>query len=146
MPKFAANLMMVFAEQPGLHRSGASKATRSQGDKYLVAHDFGRPQFAARLKQTVDITDRLCSGNIKLQHDIYHMQIMQGDRARTMERRLHHIACSSRTIQVAMGRKPGQSTTTFYSNHRSPCLRRDDRTRVHAEDREGGRAELVRPI
>jgi len=146
MPKFAANLMMVFAEQPGLDRSGAPKATGSQGDRYVVTHDFGRPQFAARLKQAVRITDQVCSGNIKLQYDIYHMRIMEGDLARTMERHLHHIACSSRTIQVAMSRKPGQSTTPFYSDLRLPCLRRDDRTRVHAEDREGGRAQLVRPI
>jgi hydroxypyruvate isomerase len=87
MPKFAANLMMVFAEQPGLDRSGAARVAGFQDDQYLVTHGFDRSQFAARLKQAVDTTDQVRSGNIRPQYDIYHMQIIEGDLARTITSR-----------------------------------------------------------
>jgi hydroxypyruvate isomerase len=42
--------------------------------------------------QALAIMDRVGSGNIFLQYDIYHMQIMEGDLARTIEANLGRIA------------------------------------------------------
>nr|WP_298166043.1 hydroxypyruvate isomerase [uncultured Pseudomonas sp.] len=39
-------------------------------------------------KQALDIRDKVGSANLYLQYDIYHMQIMEGDLARTMESNL----------------------------------------------------------
>lgn len=43
-------------------------------------------------RQALAIMDRVDSGNIFLQYDIYHMQIMEGDLARTIEANLGRIA------------------------------------------------------
>lgn len=43
-------------------------------------------------KQTLAIIDRVGSNNLYFQYDIYHMQIMEGDLARTMEANLPRIA------------------------------------------------------
>ncbi|MEO9336977.1 2-oxo-tetronate isomerase [Mesorhizobium sp. SB112] len=48
-------------------------------------------------RQALDIIDRVGSDNLFLQYDIYHMQIMEGDLARTMENNLARIA----HIQIA---------------------------------------------
>jgi hydroxypyruvate isomerase len=44
--------------------------------------------FVNRTRQAVDIIDAVGSDNLKLQYDIYHMQIMEGDIARTIEANL----------------------------------------------------------
>ncbi len=43
-------------------------------------------------RQALDIIDRVGSDNLFLQYDIYHMQIMEGDLARTIEDNLGRIA------------------------------------------------------
>ncbi|MEX0730137.1 MAG: hydroxypyruvate isomerase [Aquisalimonadaceae bacterium] len=48
--------------------------------------------FLNRTKQALDIFDEAGSANLWLQYDIYHMQIMEGDLARTMEQNLGRIA------------------------------------------------------
>ena len=48
-------------------------------------------------RQGLDIIDRVGSDNLWLQYDIYHMQIMEGDLARTIEANLGRIA----HIQIA---------------------------------------------
>jgi hydroxypyruvate isomerase len=48
-------------------------------------------------KQAFDIIDRVGSDNLYLQYDIYHMQVMEGDLARTIERNLDRI----QHIQIA---------------------------------------------
>lgn len=48
--------------------------------------------FLKGTKQALDIFDEVGSDNLWLQYDIYHMQIMEGDLARTMEENLGRIA------------------------------------------------------
>ncbi len=48
--------------------------------------------FLNRTEQALDIFDEVGSDNLKLQYDIYHMQIMEGDLAPTLETHLARIA------------------------------------------------------
>ncbi|RUM96474.1 hydroxypyruvate isomerase [Pseudaminobacter arsenicus] len=48
--------------------------------------------FLTNTKQALDIIKRVGSDNLYLQYDIYHMQIMEGDLARTIEANLGRIA------------------------------------------------------
>jgi len=48
--------------------------------------------FLTGTKQALGIMERVGSNNLHLQYDIYHMQIMEGDLARTMEANLPRIA------------------------------------------------------
>lgn len=48
--------------------------------------------FLNRTEQALAVFDDVGSDNLELQYDIYHMQIMEGDLAPTMERRLSRIA------------------------------------------------------
>ncbi|MCE8051825.1 hydroxypyruvate isomerase [Halomonas daqingensis] len=48
--------------------------------------------FLNRTEQALAIFDEVGSPNLKLQYDIYHMQIMEGDLAPTIEKHLAHIA------------------------------------------------------
>ncbi|SMH62430.1 hydroxypyruvate isomerase [Azospirillum agricola] len=59
--------------------------------------------FLKRTKQALDIIDRVGSGNLYLQYDIYHMQIMEGDLARTIEANLPRIA------HVQLADNPGRN-------------------------------------
>lgn len=53
--------------------------------------------FLTTSRQTMAIIDRVGSDNLFLQYDIYHMQVMEGDLARTIEANLARIA----HIQIA---------------------------------------------
>ncbi len=59
--------------------------------------------FLKRTKQALDLIDRVGSGNLYLQYDIYHMQIMEGDLARTIEANLPRIA------HVQLADNPGRN-------------------------------------
>ena len=48
--------------------------------------------FLNRTEQALKIFDEVASDNLKLQYDIYHMQIMEGDLAPTIEKHLGRIA------------------------------------------------------
>ncbi|QEM82821.1 hydroxypyruvate isomerase [Halomonas binhaiensis] len=48
--------------------------------------------FLNRTEQALEIFDEVASDNLKLQYDIYHMQIMEGDLAPTIEKHLARIA------------------------------------------------------
>lgn len=48
--------------------------------------------FLTASRQALDIIDRVGSNNLWIQYDIYHMQIMEGDLARTIEQNLGRIA------------------------------------------------------
>lgn len=48
--------------------------------------------FLNRTEQALELFDEVGSDNLKLQYDIYHMQIMEGDLAPTMEKHLSRIA------------------------------------------------------
>ncbi|MFP4264114.1 MAG: hydroxypyruvate isomerase [Halomonas sp.] len=48
--------------------------------------------FLNRTEQALAIFDEVASDNLKLQYDIYHMQIMEGDLAPTIEKHLARIA------------------------------------------------------
>lgn len=73
----------------------AAEKLQNEGIKLLIepinTHDI--PGFFLNSSsQALAIMDRVGSGNIFLQYDIYHMQIMEGDLARTMEANLGRIA------------------------------------------------------
>jgi hydroxypyruvate isomerase len=48
--------------------------------------------FLTRSAQALGLIEEVGSGNLFVQYDIYHMQIMEGDLARTIETNLSHIA------------------------------------------------------
>ena len=48
--------------------------------------------FLTSTKQALAVMDRVGSDNLYLQYDIYHMQVMEGDLARTIEANLGRIA------------------------------------------------------
>lgn len=48
--------------------------------------------FLNRTAQALALFDEVDSGNLKLQYDIYHMQIMEGDLATTIEKHIDRIA------------------------------------------------------
>ena len=56
-----------------------------------------------RTDQALSIIDEVGSDNLALQYDIYHMQIMEGDLARTIERNLPRIA------HIQLADNPGRS-------------------------------------
>jgi len=47
--------------------------------------------FVSTTRQALDIIDDVGSDNLRLQYDIYHAQVMEGDLARTLEERLDRI-------------------------------------------------------
>ncbi|MHA6642123.1 2-oxo-tetronate isomerase [Mesorhizobium sp. A623] len=53
-------------------------------------------------KQALAIIDRVGSGNLYFQYDIYHMQIMEGDLARTIEENLGRI------VHIQLADNPGR--------------------------------------
>jgi len=59
--------------------------------------------YLKRTKQALDIIERVGSDNLHLQYDIYHMQIMEGDLARTIEANLARIA------HVQLADNPGRN-------------------------------------
>jgi hydroxypyruvate isomerase len=68
--------------------------------------------FLTTSRQALAIIDEVGSDNLFLQYDIYHMQVMEGDIARTMERHLDRIA----HVQIAdnPGRnEPGTGEINF---------------------------------
>ncbi|CAO3435093.1 hydroxypyruvate isomerase [Azospirillum doebereinerae] len=56
-----------------------------------------------RTRQALDLIDRVGSGNLFVQYDIYHMQIMEGDLARGIEANLARIA------HVQLADNPGRN-------------------------------------
>lgn len=65
-----------------------------------------------RSAETLELIERVGEPNVKLQYDVYHMQIMEGDLARTLERELTRIG----HIQIAdnPGRhEPGTGEINF---------------------------------
>jgi hydroxypyruvate isomerase len=51
MPKFAANLTMLFGEQPFLDRFAAAKAAGFGGVEYLFPYDFDKAELREQLHQ-----------------------------------------------------------------------------------------------
>ena len=75
--------------------SFAAKKLEEAGIKLLVEAINTRdiPGFFLNTsRQALDIIDRVGSKNLYFQYDIYHMQIMEGDLARSIERNLGRIA------------------------------------------------------
>jgi hydroxypyruvate isomerase len=72
----------------------ASDAAAAQGVDILIEPLNGLDMpgyFYARSSEAVRILEKAGRPNIRLQYDLYHMQIMEGDLARTIERWLPHI-------------------------------------------------------
>jgi hydroxypyruvate isomerase len=59
--------------------------------------------FLNTTKQALDIISKVGSDNLHVQYDIYHMQIMEGDLARTIEKHLSQIA------HVQLADNPGRN-------------------------------------
>src|SRR4030095_4565222 len=51
MPKFAANLTMLFGEQPFLDRFAAAKAAGFSGGEYLFPYDFDKAELREQVHQ-----------------------------------------------------------------------------------------------
>jgi hypothetical protein len=67
--------------------------------------------------QALAIREQVGSANLFLQYDIYHMQIMEGDLARTLQSHLARSTTSSwPTTRAATSRAPARSTTASCSN------------------------------
>jgi hydroxypyruvate isomerase len=78
----------------------AAEKLKSAGVRFVIEPCNTRdiPGFyLSRSQQALDIIDEVGSDNLSLQYDIYHMQIMEGDLAPTIERNLSKI----RHMQVA---------------------------------------------
>jgi hydroxypyruvate isomerase len=65
MPKFAANLTMLFTEHRFLDRFGAAKAAGFQGIEYMFPYDFDKQELAERLRQygLTQVLHNLPAGN-----------------------------------------------------------------------------------
>ena len=73
----------------------AAMRLKAEGIKLLVEPINTRdiPGFyLTHSRQAVEIIDEIASDNLYLQYDIYHMQVMEGDLARTIEKHLPRIA------------------------------------------------------
>lgn len=79
MPKFAANLTMLFNEVEFLDRFEPINTRDIPG--FYLCHT----------EQALAIMDEVDSDNLWLQYDIYHMQVMEGNLAATIERHLGRI-------------------------------------------------------
>ena len=55
MPKFAANLTMLFGEQPFLDRFAAAKAAGFSGVEYLFPYDFDKAELREQLLALSDL-------------------------------------------------------------------------------------------
>ena len=78
----------------------ASRRLETAGIKLLIEPVNTRDIpgfFLSHTSQAIEIMDEVESGNLFLQYDVYHMQVMEGDLAPTIERLLPRIA----HIQVA---------------------------------------------
>ena len=101
--------------------------------------------FLTTSRQALALIERVGSDNLYLQYDIYHMQIMEGDLARTIEANLGRIA----HIQLAdnPGRnEPGTGEINYpflYRAHRPHRLCRLGRRGIQAEGRHRGGAWVV---
>ena len=65
MPKFAANLTMLFGEQPFLDRFAAAKAAGFGGVEYLFPYDFDKAELREQLHQhgLTQVLHNLPAGN-----------------------------------------------------------------------------------
>lgn len=73
----------------------AARALAREGIELLVEpiNDRDMPGFLLnRSAETLALIERVGEANVKLQYDAYHMQIMEGDLARTLQRELLRIA------------------------------------------------------
>ena len=78
----------------------AAEAARKRGVKLLIEPINTRDMpgfFLSRSEQALRLMGRVGSGNLYLQADIYHMQVMEGDLARRLEAAMARIA----HIQIA---------------------------------------------
>ena len=101
--------------------------------------------YLTRTNQAIELIDQTGSDNIFVQYDVYHMQIMEGDLARTVEKNLSpdrpYPACRQSGPQRAgHGRNQLPVPVRPLRPHR---LRRLDRLRVQAERQDRRRPRLV---
>jgi hydroxypyruvate isomerase len=74
---------------------GAARRLQDAGIRLLIEPINTRdiPGFFLRTTaQAIEITEEVGSGNLFLQYDVYHMQIMEGDLATTIQKNLDRIA------------------------------------------------------
>ena len=87
MPRFAANLTMMFNEVPFLDRFEAAARAGFQAVEFLFPYPYPAAEIRSRLA-----LDDVESDNIFLQYDMYHAQRTEGELAATIERHLPRIA------------------------------------------------------
>src|SRR5919108_59614 len=123
MPRLAANLSMLFPEVAFLDRFAVLVANVRYAARKLGAAGLALTLepintrtvpgfFLTRSAQAIDVLNAAGEGNAFLQYDVFHMQIMEGDLAFTIERLLPRIG----HIQIAdvPGRhEPGTGEINF---------------------------------
>jgi hydroxypyruvate isomerase len=78
---------MLFGELPFIDRFAAAKAAGFGGVEYLF------PQVLHNLPaEAIQIIADVRSSNLFVQYDIYHMQVMEGNIARSLQKHLTRIA------------------------------------------------------
>ena len=128
MPRFAANLTMLFNEAPFIERFERAAQAGFEAVEFLFPYDYpvGQLQeqltgqalqlvlhnlpagirlliepintydipgfFLNRTRQALEIIAEVGSDNLFVQYDIYHMQRMEGELAKTIEKNLGKIA------------------------------------------------------
>src|SRR5437867_3953926 len=103
MPKLAANLSMLFPQLEFLERFAAAAAAGRLGEAglQLLLEPINTRSvpgfFLTGTRQTLDVLNAAGEGNAFLQYDVFHMQIMEGDLAKSIERLLARIG----HIQIA---------------------------------------------
>ena len=85
--------------------------------------------FLNQTRQAVDIIEAVGSDNVFIQYDIYHMQIMEGNLASTIEKHLPSIG-HMQIADVPGRHEPGTGEIDF-----GAPLRRDRSRRLHGMDR-----------
>jgi len=111
MPKLAANLSMLWPELPFLERFAAAPDAE-HFDKLVTNLRYAARKLAAAglqlliepintrsvpgffltgSRQAIEVLDAVGEPNAFLQYDLFHMQIMEGDLAKTIERLLPRI-------------------------------------------------------
>ncbi|RJG01223.1 TIM barrel protein [Noviherbaspirillum sedimenti] len=79
MPKLAANLSLMYNEYAFLDRFAAAAADGFAGVEFLFPYDFTAAEAHA-------ICREVGASNLKVQCDLYHCQILEGDLATTLRR------------------------------------------------------------
>ncbi len=123
-------------------------ATRRRGSRTPGSDSCSEPVnsrdipgfFIDRTQPALDVIADVGAENLKLQYDIYHAQVMEGDLARTIEREFasHRPHPARRQSRPQRAGNRGDQLSLAVSAHRRARLRRLDRLRIQAAHDDDG--------